>query len=211
MQPNHIYLIYIYQQDLALNSQQWLICHKTQPNPTNKKNILVERNTGISYNLLRSKFLRNIGWRLHHTWDTNFFGVNVVYSYSDSCRTQRHNEDERHSLLEKYTSHFIWKVCVWEGIRGRTERQYIYPHSYGYQRCVFFVLQGCSTGGLLAHSAGYCSLYRILSPMSLVSKLTDFLSSPSYIRVQSPTQYLPITGHRDVSLPMACLIVIEQK
>ena len=34
-----------------------------------------------------------------------------------------------------------------------------------------------------------------------VSKLTDFLSSPSYIIVQSPTQYLPITGHRDVSLP----------
>ena len=43
-------------------------------------------------------------------------------------------------------------------------------------------------------------LYRILSPMGLVSKLTDFLSSPSYIIVQSPTQYLSITGHRDVSL-----------
>ena len=35
----------------------------------------------------------------------------------------------------------------------------------------------------------------------LVSKLTDFLSSPSYIIVQSPAQYLPITGHWDVSLP----------
>ena len=33
-------------------------------------------------------------------------------------------------------------------------------------------------------------LYRILSPTGLVSKLTDFLSSPSYIIVQSPTQYL---------------------
>ena len=33
-------------------------------------------------------------------------------------------------------------------------------------------------------------LYRILSPRGLVSKLTDFLSSPSYILVQSPTQYL---------------------
>ena len=44
-------------------------------------------------------------------------------------------------------------------------------------------------------------LYRILSPTGLVSKkLTDFLSSPSYIIVQSPTQYLPITGHRDGSL-----------
>ena len=35
---------------------------------------------------------------------------------------------------------------------------------------------------------------------SLVSKLTDFLSSLSYIIVQSPT-YLPITDHRNVSLP----------
>ena len=30
-------------------------------------------------------------------------------------------------------------------------------------------------------------LYRILSPIGLVSKLTDFLSSPCYIIVQSPT------------------------
>ena len=77
---------------------------------------------------------------------------------------------------------------------------------------VFLVLQGCSTRGPEAHSAGYCSLYCIVSPNSpiskllgvsrapstgwwlplphLVSKLTDFLSSPSYIIVQSPTQYL---------------------
>ena len=33
-------------------------------------------------------------------------------------------------------------------------------------------------------------LYHILSPTGLVSKLTHFLSSPSYIIVQSPTQYL---------------------
>ena len=50
-------------------------------------------------------------------------------------------------------------------------------------------------------------LYRILSPTGLVSKLvykiTDFLSSPSYKIVQSSTQYLPITGHRDVSLPLS--------
>ena len=33
-------------------------------------------------------------------------------------------------------------------------------------------------------------LYRILSPTGLFSKLTDFLSSPSYIIVPSPIQYL---------------------
>ena len=29
---NHIYLTYMYKQDLALNKLQGLICHKTQPN-----------------------------------------------------------------------------------------------------------------------------------------------------------------------------------
>ena len=34
-------------------------------------------------------------------------------------------------------------------------------------------------------------------------QLTDFLSSPSYKIAQLPTQYLPITGHRDVSLQLS--------
>ena len=96
---------------------------------------------------------------------------------------------------------------MWEGVGDRTELQYIDPHSYGHQRCVFLVLQGCSTGGPGAHSAG-CGLSQpyLVSNSSiskLVSKLTDFLSSPSYIIFQSLTQYLPITGHRDVSLPLS--------
>ena len=46
-------------------------------------------------------------------------------------------------------------------------------------------------------------LYHILSPTGLVAKLTDFLSSPSYMIVQPSTQYLPITADRDVSLPLS--------
>ena len=34
-----IYLIFRYKKDLALNDQQWLICHKTKPNQTPKKQI----------------------------------------------------------------------------------------------------------------------------------------------------------------------------
>ena len=34
-QPNPIYLIHMYKEDLALNNLQWLICHKTQPNQIN--------------------------------------------------------------------------------------------------------------------------------------------------------------------------------
>ena len=38
--------------------------------------------------------------------------IYVVYSYVDACK--RHYKDEQNSSLEKYTSHFIWKDCVWE-------------------------------------------------------------------------------------------------
>ena len=118
----------------------------------------------------------------------------------------QHNKDERHSSLEKYTSHFIWKGCVWEGVGDRTELQHTDPHSYGHQR-FFPVLLGCSTGGLGAQplwvlvfsTASYLQhvwsptaqsgawglpllgagfLYRILS-------LTDWISCAlSYIKVQ---------------------------
>ena len=30
--PNHIYLIYMYKPFLALGNLQWLICHQTKPN-----------------------------------------------------------------------------------------------------------------------------------------------------------------------------------
>ena len=51
-------------------------------------------------------------------------------------------------------------------------------------------------------SAGF--LYHILSPTGLVSKLTDFLPSPSYIIVQSGCVTSAVLG-------IACLIVIERK
>ena len=105
---------------------------------------------------------------------------------------------------------------MWEGVIDQTELQYIDHHSYRHQRCIFLVLQGCSTGGPGAHSAG-CGLSLPhfvtngspnslgvsralsvgwwLSPPHFVSnssdlQLTEFLSSPSYIIVQSPTQSL---------------------
>ena len=97
-----------------------------------------------------------------------------------------HNKDERHSLLEKYTSHFIWKVCVWERVGDQTELQHIDPHSIGHNRVSFpfsWAAQLEAWGPTLL-GAGF--LYRILSPTGLVSKQTDFLSSPSYIIVQRP-------------------------
>ena len=143
--------------------------------------------------------------------------MSVVYSYADSCRTQRHNDKDETVLLEKYLSLYL-NGCVWEGVGDRTELQYIDPHSYGHQRCVFLVLYGCSTGGPRTHSAR-CRLplpHLVTNGYGLQTdwspELTDFLSSPNYIIVQSPTQYLPMTDHRVTStvLGMACLIVIKR-
>ena len=59
------------------------------------------------------------------------------------------------------------------------------------------------SGVLRAPSAGWwLSLPHLVSNSSDL-QLIDFLSSPSYIIVQSPTHYLPMTGHRDVSLPVS--------
>ena len=108
---------------------------------------------------------------------------------------------------------------MWEGAGDRTELQYIDAHSYGHQRCVFLVLQGCSTGGpgvqlsagwwlsllhLVSNSSDlqlslgvprappagwWLSLPHLVSNSSVL-QLPDFLSTPSYIIVQSPTQSL---------------------
>ena len=115
-------------------------------------------------------------------------------------------------LLEKYTSHFIWKgsksllkVLLWEGVGDRTEQQHIaLPSPSGHSHVSFsfsWTAQPDARRPSFLLSAGF--LYRILSLTGPVSKITDFLSSPSYIIVQSPTQYLPITGHRNVSLPLS--------
>ena len=98
------------------------------------------------------------------------------------------------SFRKIYLSLYLKGLCVWEGVGDWTELQYIDPHSYGHQRCVFLNLQGCSTGGPGAQlSAECCSLYRISSPMGLVSKLTDLLSSLSYIIVQRPLLLVGVT------------------
>ena len=90
-----------------------------------------------------------------------------------------------------------------EGVGDRTKLQHIDPNSSGHNRVSlpFSWVAQAGVWGPTPLGAGF--LYHILSPTGLVSKLTDFLSSLSYVIVQSPTQYLPITGHRDVSLPLS--------
>ncbi len=72
-------------------------------------------------------------------------------------------------FFKKYISHFICNICEL-GAGDQTELQYIDPHSYGRQRCVFLVLQSCSTRGPEAQRPtllGDGFLYCILSATSL--------------------------------------------
>ena len=134
----------------------------------------------------------------------------LVYShhhdqlYTYTCRIHIEAMKTSDTVLRKIYLSLYLKGFVWEGVGDRTELQYIDPHSYGHQRCVFLVLKGCLTGSPGAQLSAECwlSLPHLVSNSSDL-KLTDFLSSPSYIIVQSPTQYLPIIGHRDESLPLS--------
>ena len=131
-----------------------------------------------------------------HTYSLRLYAV--VYSYADACINTITTQWRRATqFLEKYTSHFIWKGCVWEGVGDRTELQHIDSLSIGHNRVSFPFSCAAQPGAWGPTLLGAGFLYRILSPTGLfsklvwsptgpVSKLTDFLSSPSYIIVQRP-------------------------
>ena len=86
-----------------------------------------------------------------------------------ACRTWRHNKDERHSSLEKYTSHFIWKgskgllkVLLWEGVGDRTELQHIDPHFYGHNSVSFLFSWAAQPGARGPSLSGTCSSFQHL-------------------------------------------------
>ena len=88
---------------------------------------------------------------------------------------------------------------MWKGVGDWTKLQHIDPHSIGHNR-VFSPFSWATQPEAWGPSSplGTGFLYHILSKLVWCPKLTDFLSSLSYIIVQSPTQYLPITGHRNM-------------
>ena len=77
----------------------------------------------------------------------------------------------------------LFKVLLWEGVGDRTGLQYIDPRSYGRQRCVFLVLQGCSTGGPGAHSTEWwLSLLHLISNLLWTPTHRRPLRAPSALR-----------------------------
>ena len=123
--------------------------------------------------------------------------TNYTKTYTCACRIiTTHKKDERHSLSEKiYLSLYLKGLCL----RGSWR-----PNRIAIRPSVFL---SCSPELLNRRpgSSAFCWVLAFSTTSCLKncpnSKLTDFLSSPSYILVRLPTQYLPITGCQNVSLP----------
>ena len=64
---------------------------------------------------------------------------------------------------------------MWEGAGDRTETAIFWPPLLCRQRCVFLVLQGCSTGGPETHSAGWSA-----------TSYQQLLCTPTQSRAPSP-------------------------
>ena len=118
--------------------------------------------------------------------ESNFIFSSFCLQLMLHTHMQMHNDTTiKTQFLEKYTSHFIWKVCVWEGVGARTELQHIDPHSIGQNHVSFPFSWAAQPGAWGPTLLGAGFLYRILSPTGLVSKtnwlpvFTELFNSPT--------------------------------
>ena len=124
----------------------------------------------------------------------NYTHIHAEYILTQWIKT---SED----FFKIYFSLYLKGLCVRGSWRPNRTATYWPPLLWPSVLCL-----SCSPGLLNRRPGGPLCWGRAFSTAychQRVSKLTDFLSLPSYIIVQSPTQYLPITGHRDVSLPLS--------
>ena len=113
-------------------------------------------------------------------------------------------------FIKYFTSHFICKVSkrVTQSLRVRGSwrpniTEIFWPKSYGRQRCVFPVLSpGCWLSPL--HSSLSVSNWTACLLLFNSSALY-YLQTPTwwYGHASTPPQLLPISGDRDVSLPLS--------
>ena len=140
-------------------------------------------------------------------------------------KTQWQRQTQEDFFIKYFTSHFIWKVskrvtqslCV-RGSWRPNITEIFWPQSYGRQRCVFLVLNGCSTGALESNLLGAGFPYYITSislsnytacPQLYSNCLQLFSIRRPYITfklqcgdMDTPPQLLPISSDRNVSLPL---------
>ena len=88
---------------------------------------------------------------------------------------------------------------MWEEVGDRTELQYIDPHSYGRQHCVFLILQGCSTGRPLC---------LVICNISSATSLDPNSSGPQW--PLRPNVAFPITSYLLTPSPTVWLFVLTE-
>ena len=129
-----------------------------------------------------------------------------------------HRKTQEDFFIKYFTSQFLFVSFerVVPSLRVRESwrpniTEIFWPRSYGRQRCVFLVLHGCSTGALafLTTSRLPPQLYLPVSTGSLNSTDRNSTRRP-YITfklpradMDTPPRRLPISGDRDVSLPLS--------
>ena len=122
------------------------------------------------------------------------------------AKSWRHNKDERHSSLEKYTSYFIWKgskgllkVLLCRGwVGNRTELQHIDPHSYGHNSVSFLFSWAAHPGAWGPCLSGTCSSFQHFLSNCLTSCL-----HPGYIIIRHPSS--SCGSHKSYSIqPVHC-------
>ena len=120
---------------------------------------------------------------------------------------QNHNNDKIKTsdrvLLEKYTSHFLWKSSkgllkgfnVWEGVGDWTELQHIDPHSYGHNS-VSFPFSWAAQPGDLGAQPLWDMVFIPASSLRLIWSPTDltFCLYPGYIIVRHPPSSCNVTN-----------------
>ena len=103
-----------------------------------------------------------------------------------------------HNSLEKYTSHFIRKGCVWEvNWRPNKHCNILTPQLFWLSQPFFPVPLGCSNGGLgakplLGHGS-HSSIFTTTDLNFLSPGLYNKLTSSYFLRVHINTQFNPST------------------
>ena len=146
-----------------------------------------------------------------------------LYTYTCRCMQNQNNNTIKTTtqFLEKYTSHFNWKGCVWKEVGDRTKLQHIDPPTLMAISVVSFPFSRTAQPEAWEPTllgAGF--LCRILSPTGLVSKLSDLQTHwlPVFTELYNSSIAPSISPHNWQSecvtyavFRMACLVVIKWK
>ena len=109
----------------------------------------------------------------------------MLYSHMQIHAEHNDTKTSDTVLRKIYLSLYLKGLCVWKGVGHGTELQYIDPTLMAISGVSFSLSRAAQPEARGPTLLGTGFLYHILSPTDLLSKLTDFLSLPSYIIAHS--------------------------